>query len=126
MSKLRKQEVPHSAKNLLVSNARAVFKVVFAGEVQRGYDFTDCNVKQWYAVGKFLDDFVGKTISEVDKARKRPPDRTMMVNDPLSGTDKKVEHYKVQGKQRMHGYYNQYGYFTVTAIDPGHDIHKRK
>lgn len=126
MSKLRKQEVPHSAKNLLVSNARAVFKVVFAGEVQRGYDFTDCNVKQWYAVGKFLDDFVGKTISEVDKARKRQPDRTMMVNDPLSGTDKKVEHYKVQGKQRMHGYYNQYGYFTVTAIDPGHGIHKRK
>lgn len=85
MSRLRKQKVPRNAKNLLISNAKAVFKVVFAGEAKSGYDFIDCNTEQWYAVGKFLDDFVGKPISEVDKARKRTPDRTMIANDPLSG-----------------------------------------
>lgn len=125
MSKLRKQEVPQGSKNLLVSNARAVFRLAFAGEVQKGYDFKDCNDKEWHCLGKFIDDFVGKPISEVN-ARKRQPDRTMTASDPLSGTDKKIEHYKVRGKQRVHGYYNKYGYFTVTAIDPGHDIHKRK
>lgn len=126
MGKLRRQEVPKGSKNLLVSKAVAVFRVAFAGEVKKGYDFSDCSKDDWHILGKFLDDFVGKPISEVDLARKRNPDRAMKTSDPLSGTDKQIEHYQIQGCRRLHGYYNQYGYFTVTAIDPNHTIHSRK
>lgn len=122
---LTKHTSPKSSAPLLTSQNDGIFRVAFAGEAEKNYNFCDCNKEEWHKLGVFLDKHTGKQTSELNPY-KRKPDRKDTTRDPFDSKTKNVEHYAVGGKYRIHGYYNRHGYFTITRIDPNHKVHSRK
>ncbi len=122
---LTKHTNPKSSAPLLTSQNDGIFRVAFAGEAEKNYNFCDCTKEEWHKLGVFLDSHTGKKISEVNKY-KRQPDRSDYTNDPFDNRAKNIDHYALSSKYRIHGYYNSMGYFTITRIDPSHTVHPRK
>lgn len=124
---LTSQNVPRQ-QGVLTRQNDGIFRVAFAGEAtKKGYRFEDCTQEEWYKLGKWLDDWVGKTIQELaGSGLGRSTDRGDKTIDPYDNKQKTHQHYSFGGKRRVHGYYNQFGYFTITKLDPKHEFHKRK
>ena len=121
------KNIPPTQIPLLTTKNDGVFRVAFAGEAEIGYDFKDIDISDWYNLGQWLDGNVGKKIGEIAGTKYgRKTDRNDKKKDPYAKNAKNQQHFSFFGKRRVHGYFNQYGYFTITRIDPGHNFHKRK
>lgn len=111
-----KEEVP-----TLTRHSEGIFKVAFIGEAtQKDYTFKDCTPKEWHNIGKFLDNWVGKPVRQVNSLKKRDDDKND-VWTTKSGEKVNIKHYEYSQSGRLHGY-NMDGYFIVTRIDPNHDF----
>lgn len=88
------------------------------------------------AFGKFMDDAVRMTMTEVETKYGRVPDKRDGTFDPESGTEVPIEHYclyengtpgrKLVDSIRLHGYTRTNGgYFVVTRLDWFHDYHSK-
>lgn len=124
---LTSQNIPQP-QGLLTRQNDGIFRVAFAGEAtKKGYRFEDCSKEDWHKLGEWLNRWVGKTIQELRGSKSaRNTDSTQKSVDPYDNKLKTEQHYGFNGKKRVHGYYNQQGYFTITKIDPNHKVHKRK
>ena len=131
----------------LTNNHSAHFKVIFSHQLETGYHFDDLHrrrtaqgiddramIRIFRAFGKFFDDSVKMTISDVENTYKRQSDRTDATYDPETDTSVQVEHLCLyqSGAQpirssdsvRIHGYFrNNGGYFVVTRLDWYHNVH---
>ena len=67
----------------------------------------------------FIDKAVGKPISDVEKLYKRPTD----TNDKYGASKKQIIHFRVSKGFRIHGFYNNHGYFELCRLDPDHEVH---
>lgn len=106
-------------------HSNPIFKVLFAGEAENGYDFKDCNPDQWHDIGNFLDRWVGKSLKDLQSSNSaRYIDKKDKASDPYTNDIKQMIHYKVTPKSRIHGYYNNHGYFVIKRLDPDHKKHK--
>lgn len=125
--RLTDHNVPRLQGSLTTRND-GLFRVAFAGEAtEKGYRFEDCSQEDWHRLGKWLNDWVGKKIQALASYKDgRGTDRKQKSLDPYSDKLKTEQHYSFGGGRRVHGYYNQQGYFTITKIDPDHKVHKRK
>lgn len=115
------------AKSRLVKTEMK-FKLCIQENLDNKYCFT-CLKKQSAALVD-LDYFISETvhknlsISSVDKLylRKKGTIKTIEV---VNGKEREVVHYgKDMTKFRIHGYYNDDGYFVIHRIDPKHKVHK--
>lgn len=77
--------------------------------------------------GSMVDRLTHRTITDV-KAFFRKEDESDSAYDPVGGVYMQVQHFAVEGdkKFRIHGYFNNDGYFVVTRMDWCHLFHKRQ
>lgn len=113
----------------LVRAQGAKFKIGIQESLSKNFCFSDLNggrpIKDWH---RFIEETVGKklTISEVDTMllRTKGP-----VSDEceVHGIKRRILHYgKDRSSFRVHGYYNDDGYFIIHKIDPNHKVNKAK
>jgi hypothetical protein len=131
----------------LTNQHTAHFKVIFSHQLESNYGFgtlhryrqrerldSQAVTKVLKAFGKFIDDSVRLTITEVENKYKRQPDSADGTYDPETGTEVQVEHFCLyptgaapngaSDSVRMHGYFRTNGgYFVVTRLDWFHTYH---
>ena len=131
----------------LTNEHSAHFKVIFSHQMESGYSFDDLHryrqrehlsnndvMKMLKAFGKFFDDSIRLTITEVEKKYKRPSDPADGTYDPEAGDKVQVEHFCLYSTEaspnrrsdsvRIHGYFrNNGGYFVITRLDWFHKYH---
>lgn len=121
------------------------FKVILSHQIENRYCFGSMHrgrgshlsrgnkVKLYSALGKFLDDTVKMTITDVENKYARNPDRHDATHDPESDMQVEVEHFALYGEGdpsaagdsiRLHGYFRTNGgYFVITRVDWFHEYH---
>lgn len=130
----------------LTSQHNAYFKVIFSHQIDSKYNFASMSkgksalkdkaiIEIYKAFGRFFDESVQMTISEVEKTYGRIDDKSDGTYDPESKTQVQVQHlclYRDDDKPkdsdsvRLHGYFrNNGGYFIVTRLDWFHKKHKK-
>ena len=129
----------------LTSQHDAYFKVIFSHQIEAKYNFQalikgkkslkdKALIQMFTAFGKFFDESIMMTITDVENAFGRKDDKSDGTYDPESGTQVQVEHLCLyrdgdapQGSDsvRLHGYFRTNGgYFVVTRLDWFHNKHK--
>lgn len=127
----------------LTKDNEVKFKFVFTHQLEENYNFEslqllhDPDLKRplddlerlslHEYLGSCIDTYTGRTISNVE-AHFRRSDEDDTAYDPVGGTHMPVQHFPIdaQDKARIHGYFNQHGYFVVTRLDWLHLYHLRK
>jgi hypothetical protein len=132
----------------LTNEHSAYFKVILSHQITRRFNFNSMrsragvnispedSLSMFRAFGKFLDDSIKLTITEVETKYGRIPDVSDGTFDPDSGKDVQVQHMCLYPKGstsrgvadgvRIHGYIRTNGgYFVVTRMDWFHDYHGR-
>lgn len=131
----------------LTEEHNAYFKLIISHQIDKKYNFHSvCSrkgsqlkpnelIKIYRALGKFIDESVKLTITDVEKQYCRPTDVHQGTYDPESDDDVQVEHYclfkkgdkpdKLTDGIRLHGYSRtKGGYFVVTKFDWFHGVNK--
>lgn len=98
------------------------FKLAIDDCLENGYSFEKMKKDGLKELDRFINDTIGKkmTISQVDKIflRKKGPVKSF---EKIHGVKRDILHYGKDMKSfRVHGYYNDNGYFVLTQIDPKH------
>lgn len=98
------------------------FKIAIDDCLENGYSFGKIKRQGLKDFDKFIKETIGKnlTISQVDESflRIKGPVKS---KEKIHGIEREVVHYGKDRKPfRMHGYYNENGYFVLTHIDPEH------
>ncbi|PTK88619.1 MAG6450 family protein [Staphylococcus gallinarum] len=124
MTKLTKLKSEHTAKGTKLTNLKSrVFKLAIGTELEPKYCFDTNKPKD---LTKELHNFIketvykGLTITEVDNLflRKKGPVKEMKNNI-------EILHYGKDRKQfRIHGFYDDKGYFNILRLDLNHKYHK--
>jgi hypothetical protein len=130
----------------LTNKSSAPFKFVFNFQLEEEYNFQSITtthdpdlgrrlsrserLKLYTLLCECIDTFIGKTITEVNDVFERQPDKYDTTIDPVDGTTFPIKHYAVsknwRDKTRVHGYFNEEGYFIVKRVDWFHLFHKAK
>lgn len=105
----------------------APFKLCIQESLDKKFCFNKLSggkhLREWH---NFVEETVGKklSISEVDSLFLRIKGE-VSVEQKIHGITRKVVHYGKDKKTfRIHGYYNDDGYFVIHKIDPTHKEHK--
>ena len=109
-----------------LTKPKVSFKIALESKIDKGYCFSKLKEKHLKDFQNFLDQTVYKnlTISEVDKLFLRTKGKVKSVQK-ICGVKRDVVHYGKDKKPfRIHGYYNDDGYFVIYKIDPSHSVHK--
>lgn len=132
----------------LTNKHDAYFKLILSHQIDKKHNFHSISTHNkkpvpakdtlgiFRAFGKFIDESVKLTITDVEKEYRRPTNRHTGTYDPESGTDVQVEHYCLYKKTdkarpirdgvRLHGYLRTNGgYFVVTKLDWFHSVDKK-
>jgi site-specific DNA-cytosine methylase len=118
MKKLTNRNVPPTTASPLVPQSRErPFTVSFRHKLERGYRFSDLQIKDLKDFQGFLDVISELTVSQVDARYKRKSDTA----DTVSG--QQVVHYEASNSFRLHGVYLG-GLFEVIRLDPNHRVHE--
>ncbi len=101
------------------------FKIGLTTKLDNGFSFKDLTNQELKKFDDFLKEIFNKnlTISQVDDMFKR----TRGTSDTITvdGIDYELVHLgKDRTPLRLFGYYNNQGYFILTAIDGSHSKHK--
>lgn len=143
LTELRSKEDLEAKIAKLTKDNEVKFKLVFTHQLEETYNFeslqslhdpdlnrplTDeerLNMHEY--LGSCIDTYTGRTISNVE-AHFRRSDEDDRAFDPVGGTDMPIQHFPIDSKNkaRIHGYFNQQGYFVVTRLDWFHLYHLRK
>lgn len=105
---------------------RAVsFKVAFEDDLHNDYCFKQLKGGAVKSFQNFLDETVyrGLTITQVDSLylRTKGP---VKEKCKVKGVERELVHYGKDRKPfRIHGYFNDKGYFVIYKIDPKHNVH---
>lgn len=118
-NKLTKIEKNPQETSALTDKSKT-FYVLLGNELNSEYSFYKIESGHSKALFSFFSKTVGKVQQYVDSTFKRPTDKNDRHNN------KQVEHYRVNDKFRIHGYYNDKGYFVLLKIDPSHKVHNKK
>lgn len=115
-----------SSGNAKLTVVNAKFKVCIQEPLHQKYCFKKLKKESLHAFEQFIGETVGKnlTISDVDNLflRKKGPVKNKEI---IQGIEREVVHYgKDRNPFRLHGYYNEDGYFVLHKIDPKHNVHK--
>ncbi len=131
----------------LTNEHSAHFKVILSHQIHKKFNFNSVFEKKgvktsssdlmniFKAFGRFIDDSVRLTMTEVESKYGRKLDRGDGTFDPESGTKVQVEHLCLFDKEalpngksdsvRIHGYSRTNGgYFVITRLDWFHGVHK--
>lgn len=124
MTKLTDLNDEHTAKGTKLTNLKAqTFKLAIGVELEPKYCFDTKKPKDLTKeLHNFLKETVykGLTITQVDKLflRKKGP-----VKETNNGVE--IFHYgKDQKPFRIHGFYDNKGYFNIVRLDLNHKYHK--
>jgi len=133
----------------LTNKHDAYFKLIISHQIDEKYNFCSIfsrngnGVTTIYektlvikALGKFTDESVKLTITEVEDRYGRVTDKSEGTYDPASGDNAQIEHYCLFKKSdksnlttdgfRLHGYMRTNGgYFVVTKFDWFHEVNKK-
>ncbi len=117
-----------------------LFKMIFSHQLESAHKFAALSsagsatntLKLMKAFGKFMDDTVKMTITDVEAQYKRKCDTRDGTYDPETQTDAQIEHFALYpigaepnslvDSVRIHGYFRT-GYFVVTRLDWYHSRH---
>lgn len=130
----------------LTKDNKVKFKITFNSQLEEMYSFgtihdiTDPDSKKQldneekiflYSIfGQFIDKTVNRSITNVEANYARDDDLNDHTYDPVGGEHKQTKHFSLdeqrKSKFRIHGYYNDYGYFVVTRMDWCHTYHLRR
>ena len=102
------------------------FKMAISTTLDNNYSFKQMNKKDLQKLDQFIKETVGKhlTISKVDELflRTKGPVKS---KEKIDGMQRDVVHYgKDRTPFRIHGFYNDDGYFVIYQIDTNHKKHK--
>lgn len=153
MTKLLTKKGKVGAEQLRISKLTnkhsAHFKVILSHQIENGFTFETLHRKKnkykykdkdvlaiFRALGKFIDDSIKMTITEVEDKYKRTVDSSDGTFDPETGTTVQVEHLclyldsdnprPAPDGVRLHGYFRTNGgYFVITRLDWFHTVHKK-
>lgn len=93
------------------------FRFAFHFPLQDGYRFADLQIRDLKNLQNFFDIASGLTINQMDSTYRRDADKADVYNN------QQVQHYGTKNGFRIHGIYNEDGYFVVIRIDPNHKKH---
>lgn len=144
-NKKAKVSAAQTRVSALTNDHHLYFKTVFSHQIEPNFTFsalrhskgnttTDCDYARIFkALGKFLDDSVKLTITEVENKYGRPTDFSDGSYDPDLEDKAQVVHFCLYSEGdstngaadsvRLHGYYKTNGYFVLTRLDWFHGIH---
>ena len=98
-------------------NREVPFELCFKYPLENGYTFKELspeNIKQFQT---FLNKVSQMTVTQVDRAFSRKPDKADMYNGM------QVYHYEVTEVFRIHVVIES-GYYKIIRLDPKHKVHK--
>ncbi len=112
----------------LVRTQNKRFRLTISINLDKNYCFQKLNKEDLKQLDNFISETVGKdlSISEVDTLflRNKGPVKT---SETIKGKKRDVVHYGKDKKAfRIHGFYNDDGYFVIYQIDAKHKKHKQK
>lgn len=148
LTKEAKINAEKSRISQLTDKHDAHFKIIISHQIDKKYNFHSmctCNkkpvkpqdiIKIYRAFGRFIDESVKLTITEVEGKYRRVTDKHEGTYDPESDDEVQVEHYclyeegdrpnRLTDGVRIHGYCRtKGGYFVVTKLDWFHKVHKK-
>lgn len=114
------------ARGSVLDKQSFYFKFGIEVPLNSKYNFSKLNKSGLKALDNFIKETVGKrlTISEVDKLFLRTKGPVKSIEN-VYGNKQEIVHYGKSNKPfRIHGYYNDDGYFIMYQIDPKHQKHK--
>lgn len=115
-----------SQGSLLTKKPNMPFRIAIDDSLENRYCFKDLKGEGIKSFHSFIEETVGKdlsigTVDDLFLRTKGPVKEKMTVH----GSERDVIHYGKDRKPfRVFGYYNQYGYFVLTRIDPKHKTHR--
>ena len=147
LTKKAKFNAEKSRISSLTNEHDAYFKIIFSHQIDKKHNFHSMSTRNkmpitpaesiqiYRAFGKFMDECVRLTMSEVEDKYRRPTDKHEANYDPESKDIVQVEHYCLYEEGsvaypltdgvRMHGYTRtKGGYFVVTRLDWFHAVNK--
>jgi len=116
----------------LTSDVRSsrLFKIAITETLLQPYTFGKLKVEGIKGFGNFLSKTVGKnlTISNVESLFLRTSGPNGAKNEEkIHGHDETTYHFSNGSRNfRLHGYYNDDGYFCICRIDPNHKFKYKK
>lgn len=108
------------------NRSRVEFKLAIQHTLANRYQFKNLRSADIKMFSNFLKETVGKglTITEVEKLFLRTKSNPREL-ELINGEEHEVCHFgKNRNSFRIHGYYNDDGYFVIYRIDPKHEYHK--
>lgn len=147
LTKVQRASAEQQRISQLTTHHSAHFKVIFSHQLENGYCFSELHrYKQreglnnrdvmniFRAFGRFFDDSLKLSITDVENKYKRPADSADGTYDPETGDTVQVEHFCLYptgaspngaaDSVRIHGYFRTNGgYFVVTRLDWFHAVH---
>jgi len=132
----------------LTNDHSAHFKLIFSHQLEAGYQFKSLyrgkgsNLKPndqaiiFRSLGKFMDDCVRLSITDVEEKYGRNDDKSDGTFDPETESKVQVQHlclypddskpHRLTVSVRLHGYFRSAGgYFVVTRLDWFHKVHAK-
>lgn len=122
---LTKVRNPESSGSRL-DNKKRLFEMVISSDLHAEYDFSQLKESELKEFHRFIKDTINKrlSITEVDTLflRRKGP---VKERECINGISRDIIHYDKGNKPfRIHGYYNEDGYFVIYQIDAKHKKHK--
>lgn len=115
-------QIENSHTGSRLDKPKVLFKLCIDDCLENGYSFQKMNRAGLKDLDDFINQTIGKnlTISQVDKMFLRTKG-SVKVTEKIKGIKRDILHYGKNRKTfRVHGYYNENGYFVLTQIDPKH------
>lgn len=100
----------------LTQNRDVPFELCFKYPLENGYTFKELTKENNREFQSFLNKVSRMTVTQVDKAYARKPDK----NDVYNGMQ--VYHYEVTKSFRIH-VVMEAGYYKIIRLDPQHKVH---
>lgn len=106
------------------------FKFCIQECLDRDFCFTNLSKGNLRSFENFIKETVEKNLSitEVDKLFLRTQGHgSKYCEETIKGIKRQIFHYgKDRNPFRIHGYFNEDGYFVIHKIDPNHKVHRSK
>jgi len=132
----------------LTNDHSTYFKLIFSHQLEYGYEFKSLHrgkgskvnpedkAMMFRSLGKFLDDCIRLSITDVEKKYGRNDDKSDGTFDPETKSTVQVQHLclypdgarpnPLSDSVRLHGYFRPTGgYFVLTRLDWFHEVHAK-
>ena len=102
---------------ILTNNREVPFELCFKYPLENGYSLKELTHENVIQFQTFLNKVSHMTVSQVDRAYSRKPDKNDIYKD------QQVYHYAVTESFRIH-VVNEAGYYKIIRFDPRHRVHR--